>query len=55
MAMQNPFQAKATLQSLIDKFPLEHIKSTAREKLAKIEADELSNQKKTEADTLDNK
>ena len=55
MAMQNPFQAKATLQSLIDKFPLEHIKSTAREKLAKIEAEELSNQKKTEADTLENK
>lgn len=54
VAMDNTFQAKGTLQSLIDKFPLEHIKVTAREKLAKIEAAELQKKKQTQADTLGN-
>lgn len=54
LAMGNAFQAKATLQSLIDKFPLEHIVSAAKEKLTKIEVQELEQQKKNEADTVDN-
>ncbi|MBX2966670.1 MAG: tetratricopeptide repeat protein [Cyclobacteriaceae bacterium] len=54
VAMGNSFQAKATLQSLIDNFPLEPIKITAKDKLAKIEATELQQRKQTEADTLGN-
>lgn len=38
------FQAKGTLNSLIDNFPLESIKSLAREKLRKIEDNELKRQ-----------
>jgi TolA-binding protein len=55
VAMKNSFQAKATLQSLIDKFPLPHIKDAAREKLRNIEAAEKSEKaKQVQADTLDN-
>jgi len=55
VAMNNAFQAKATLQSLIDRFPLQHIKDAAKEKLKKIEAGEVAEkQKQIQADTLDN-
>ncbi|MCU0358960.1 MAG: tetratricopeptide repeat protein, partial [Cyclobacteriaceae bacterium] len=55
VAMNNNFQAKATLQSLIDKFPLQHIKDAAREKLLNIEATEkMMKEKQAQADTLDN-
>ncbi len=55
VAMNNTFQAKATLQSLIDKFPLEHIKAAARDKLKKIVAtEEAGRQRQTAADSLDN-
>ncbi|MBX2946925.1 MAG: tetratricopeptide repeat protein [Cyclobacteriaceae bacterium] len=54
IAMNNVFQAKATLQSLIDKFPLQHIKDAAKEKLRKINADEDSRKKQVAADTVGN-
>ena len=41
VAMGDLFQAKGTLNSLIDNFPLESIKSLAREKLKKIKDSEL--------------
>ena len=55
LAMEDRFNAKQTLQSLIDnKFPLQHVQDTAKEKLKEIEAVELKEQQKIEADTLDN-
>jgi tetratricopeptide (TPR) repeat protein len=47
------FQAKATLKSLVDKFPLEAIKEEARVKLKSIEQMELSKEK-VEKDSVDN-
>ena len=38
VAMEDDFQAKATLQSLIEHFPGEEVKRQAKEKLAQIEA-----------------
>ncbi len=56
LAMGDRFQAKETLQSLIDNnFPLQHIKDAARDKLKLIEETELKEKQKVEADTLDNK
>jgi TolA-binding protein len=52
VAMNNTFQAKATLQSLIDKFPLQYIKDAAKEKLKKIDAAEEAG--KQAADSLNN-
>jgi TolA-binding protein len=52
-AQDNIFQAKLTLQSLIDGFPLQHIKDEARRKLKDIEQVEADKKKKIEADTLD--
>jgi TolA-binding protein len=53
-AQNDIFQARATLQSLIDKFPLESVKEEARKKLKALEQAELEKQKLLEADTLDN-
>ena len=54
VATGDVFQARHTLQSLVDQFPLAHIKNEAREKLKALEASELQKQKAIEADTLDN-
>lgn len=54
IAMGNVFQAKATLESLINNFPLEHVKTTARDKMKAIEESELKEKQRIEADTLDN-
>lgn len=55
VAMNNSFQAKATLQSLIDKFPLPHIKAAAAEKLKEIESSEAAGkQSQAKADSLNN-
>ncbi len=54
IAMNNVFQAKATLQSLIDKFPLQHIKDAAKDKLRQIDAEEDARKKQVAADTLGN-
>jgi len=48
------FQTKATLQSLIDNFPLDEVKKQAAEKLKKIEADELKKQNQIKKDTTGN-
>ncbi|RAV97995.1 tetratricopeptide repeat protein [Pseudochryseolinea flava] len=53
-AQNDIFQARATLQSLIDRFPLQNIKDEASKRLKEIDAAELEKQKKAEADTLDN-
>jgi tetratricopeptide (TPR) repeat protein len=54
VATNDVFQAKGTLQSLIEKFPLPDVKEEAKRKLQKIEASELEKQKAQAADTLDN-
>lgn len=54
LAMEDRFNAKQTLQSLIDNnFPLQYIKDSARDKLKAIEEIELKEKQKIEADTLD--
>jgi TolA-binding protein len=53
VAMNDNFQAKATLQSLIENFPQENVKEQARKKLAEIEKTEADKQKVIEADTTD--
>lgn len=53
LAMGDSFQAKGTLKSL-ETFPLENIKALAREKLKKIEGEELKKTNQIKADTLDN-
>lgn len=52
LATKETFQAKATLQSLVDSFPLESIKAQARQKLLNLNAPE---QKSVAPDTLDKK
>jgi TolA-binding protein len=54
LAMGDTFQAKGTLNSLIDNFPLESVKVIAREKLKKITDLEMNRQKQLKADTVDN-
>ena len=52
LAMGDSYQAKATLRSLIDNFPLEEIKGNASAKLKKIDDEELK--KRPKSDTLSN-
>ncbi len=54
LAMGDVFQAKGTLNSLIDNFPQENVKVTAREKLKKITDEEVKKQKQLKADSVDN-
>jgi len=52
--MGDVFQAKATLKSL-ETFPLDNIKTLAKEKLKKIDTIELKKKaEQVKADTLDN-
>jgi TolA-binding protein len=54
VAMNDTFQAKATLQSLIDNFPAQLVKDEAKRKMKEIEQAEASKQKVLEdADTLE--
>ena len=54
VAMDDVFQAKGTLQSLIDHFPLQHVKDEAKRKLSQLDQREAEKQKLIEADTLEN-
>lgn len=53
VAMDNVFQAKETLKSLIDGFPQQKIKDEARVKLAVIEKEQAEKNAEAETDTLD--
>ncbi len=53
--MGDSYQAKATLRSLVDNFPLEEVKNQASEKLKKIEEEELKKKQSVKADTLNDK
>lgn len=52
VAMDQIFQARATLQSLIDNFPLETVKNAASRKLQEIDRLEARKKELLEADTL---
>jgi TolA-binding protein len=54
VGLDNTFQAKATLQSLIENFPLENTVAEAKKKLKEIEAEEEKKQQQIQADTVDN-
>lgn len=54
LAMGDLFQAKGTLKSLIDNFPLQIVKDQANERLKKLEEQDLKKQKAVQSDTLDN-
>ena len=51
IGLDNAFQAKATLQSIIDNFPLEDIREKAKIKMAEIEKLEAEKKAKAAADT----
>ncbi|HEX8040522.1 MAG TPA: tetratricopeptide repeat protein, partial [Chryseosolibacter sp.] len=53
LAMDQAFQARATLQSLVDNFPLQPIKDEAANKLKAIDKAQAERQKALEADTLE--
>ena len=53
-ALGEIFQAKATLKSLVDNFPLQNVKTLAMERLKKIEDAELKKQTQLNQDTTDN-
>jgi TolA-binding protein len=52
VAMENVFQAKATLQSLIDNFPSPQVKEASRKKLMEIDKRQADEQLKQAADTV---
>ena len=53
-ALGEIFQAKGTLKSLIENFPLPQITNQAKEHLTKIEENELKKQNQVSQDTTDN-
>ena len=52
IAMDELFQARATLQSLIDNFPMQSVKDAAARKLSEIDRAEAEKKRLMEADTL---
>ena len=54
-AQEDYFQAKATLQSLIDNFPVESVKEEARKKLQAVVEKELEIENQQKADTVEDK
>ena len=54
-AQEDYFQAKATLQSLIDNFPVESVKEEARKKLQMVIEKELEIENQQKADTVEEK
>lgn len=54
LATNDVFQARATLQSLIEHFPLQNVKDEAKRKLNQLDRIQVEEQKKIEADTTGN-
>ena len=53
VALNNNFQAKATLQSLVEYHPSNDVKEAAKKKIAEIDKREIEQQQLQEQDTLD--
>jgi len=54
LATGDSFNAKAVLKSLVDNFPLESVKTIAKDRLAKLDQTDLGKLRKAEADTTSN-
>lgn len=54
LAQNDVFQARLTLQSLVDNFPLQSVKDEAKMKLKQLEQAEAARRKAIESDTVDN-
>lgn len=54
LAMGDLFNAKAVLKSLVDNFPLESVKTIARDRLAKLDQADLKKLEKAKADATEN-
>ncbi|MCX8491041.1 MAG: hypothetical protein ORN54_08235, partial [Cyclobacteriaceae bacterium] len=54
LATGDSFNAKAVLKSLVDNFPIESIKSTASDRLNKLNRTDLQRMEKVKSDTLEN-
>jgi hypothetical protein len=53
LAMDQLFQARATLQSLVDNFPLQNVKTQAADKIKEIDRAEAERKRRLEADTIE--
>ena len=53
VGLNNVFQAKATLQSLVDNFPQQSVKEAARKKMQEIDKRQIEIQREQEQDTLE--
>ena len=53
LATDQLFQARATLQSLVDNFPLQNVKAAAASKIREIDRAEAERKRMLEADTID--
>ncbi|HZB12379.1 MAG TPA: tetratricopeptide repeat protein [Chryseolinea sp.] len=53
VGLNDVFQAKATLQSLIDNFPQQNVKEAARKKMQEIDKRQVELQQEQEGDTLE--
>jgi TolA-binding protein len=53
VAMNNVFQAKGTLESLVEHFPSQDVKEAARKKLQQIDKQQIEQQKTEAQDTLE--
>ena len=54
-AMGEIFQAKGTLKSLIENFPLQHIRDKAKEQLKRMEDVERKKEAQVNQDTTENR
>jgi len=55
IAQGETFQARGTLKSLIDNFPLQHIKDKATEKMKQMDEADRRSEAETKSDTVDNR
>jgi len=55
LASGDSYQAKATLRSLIDNFPLDEVKTAASSKLKKMDEDELKKKESVKPDSVNDK
>lgn len=53
LAQNDVFQARSTLQSLVDNFPLQNVKDEAKRKIKQIDDADAEKQKQLKADTVD--
>jgi hypothetical protein len=55
LGLKDAYQARATLRSLIDNFPLDDVKSAASSKLKKMDEEELKKKESAKPDSVNDK